>query len=356
MRIARMTRLLLVLAAALLLLPGAASAAVCTPLNCAPSQFAVGNGALIAYRHSALGPVSVTSVRTGKVLHRLPGGFSGGPWLVHQKSGDALQWFDLRSGSARGSTTLPWKIRLAGVSQDGARAVGFRLVPDGKTTLVVVSRSSVRSIVLPGRQWDFDALRGDNLFLVRYLAGGGYQVRFLDLRSGTLAPNPLKDPHESGRIWGTPFARLSSRDGNVLFTLYVASNGAAMVHQLDLVHATARCIDLPGSGDFLAASTWGMALSRSGQTLWAVSTGYGRVVSLDVSTRRVRSEFRFDLPYWNQANGTRLALRSDGRQVGVANGEEVATIALTARKVLERSHSASTAIAWLPTGRLVAFR
>jgi hypothetical protein len=357
MRIARMTRLLLVLAAVtLVLLPGAASAAVCSPLNCAASQFAVGNGALIAYRHSALGPVSVTSLRTGKVLHRVPGGFSGGTLLVHQQAGKSLQWFDLRSGAARGSRTLPWKVRLAGVSQDGTRAVGFRLVPDGKTTLVVASRSVMRTVVLPGRQWDFDALLGDNMFLVRYLPGGGYQVRFLDLRSGKLAPNPLKDPHESGTIWGTPFSRLASRDGTVLFTLYVASNGAAMVHQLDLVHAKARCIDLPGTGNFLSASTWAMALSRSGRTLWAISPGYGRVVSLDVSTRRVRSAFRFELPYWNQATGTRLALRGDGNELGVANGEEVARIALTERKVLERSHAASTAIGWSPTGRLVVLR
>src|SRR5262249_54646629 len=44
MRIGRMKRLLLALVAALLLLlPGAASAAVCTPLSCAASQFSVGD-------------------------------------------------------------------------------------------------------------------------------------------------------------------------------------------------------------------------------------------------------------------------------------------------------------------------
>ena len=356
-RNARMTRLLLVLAAVtLLLLPGAASAAVCTPLNCAASQFTVGNGGLLAYRHSALGPVSVTSLRTGKVLHRVPGGFSGGTLLVHQKSGKTLQWFDLRSGAVRGVATLPWKVRLAGVSQDGTRAIGFRLVPDGATTLVVASRAAVRTFVLPGRQWDFDALRGNNLFLVRYLSTGGYQVRYLDLRTGRLAPSPLKDPHESGTIWGIPFARLATADGNVLFTLYVASNGAAMVHQLDLVQATARCIDLPGTGDFLSASTWALALSRDGKTLWAVSPGYGRVVSLDVATRRVDSAFQFELANWDRATGTRIALRGDGTELAVANGAEVARIALTERKVLERTRRQATAVAWSPTGELLTLR
>jgi hypothetical protein len=352
-----MTRPLLVLATvALLLLPGAARAAVCTPLNCAASQFTVGNGELLAYRHSALGPVSVTSLATGKMLHRVPGGFSGGTLLVHQKGGKTLQWFDLRSGVVRGVTALPWKVRLAGVSQDGTRAIGFRLVPDGATTLVVASRSAVRTFVLPGRQWDFDALRGDKLFLVRYLSSGGYQVRYLDLRTGKLAPTPLKDPHESGTIWGIPFSRLASADGNVLFTLYVASNGAAMVHQLDLVHATARCIDLPGTGDFLSASTWALALSRDGKTLWAISPGYGRAVSLDVATRRVASAFRFELPNWDRSTGTRIALRRDGSELAVANGAEVARVALTERKVVGRASRASTAVGWSITGELLALR
>jgi hypothetical protein len=356
-RMTHMTRLLLVLAAAaFLLLPGAAGAAVCTPLNCAASQFSVGQGDLLAYRHSALGPVSVTSLATGKVIHRVPGGFSGGTLLVHQKAGTTLQWFDLRTGAVRGATTLPWKVRLAGVSQDGTRAVGFRLVPDGATTLVVASRSALRTFVLPGRQWDFDALRGDNLFLVRYLSTGGYQVRYLDLHTGKLAPRPLKDPHESGTIWGIPFSRLASGDGNVLFTLYVASNGAAMVHQLDLVHATARCIDLPGTGDFLSASTWALALSRDEKTLWAISPGYGRAVSLDVATRRVASAFQFELPNWDRSTGTRIALRRDGSELAVANGAEVARVALTEQKVVVRASRASTAVGWSPTGELLALR
>jgi hypothetical protein len=351
-----MTRLLLVLAAALLLLPGAASAAVCTPLNCAASQFTVGGNDLLAYRHTALGPVSVTSLRTGRVLHRVPGGFSGGTLLVHQRSGKTLQWFDLRTGRAQGLASLRWKVRLAGVSQDGTRAIGFRLVPDGATTLVVASRSAVRTFVLPGRQWDFDALRGNNLFLVRYLSTGGYQVRYLDLQTGKLAPSPLKDPHESGTIWGVPFSRLASPDGAWLFPLSVASTGAALVHELDLGHATARCIDLPGTGDFLSASTWAMALSRDGKTLWAASPGYGRLVSLDVATRRVDSAFAFELPNWNRATGTRVALRDDGAALALANGEEIATLALTERKVLERSHAASTAVGWTPTGLLRVLR
>ena len=71
---------------------------------------------------------------------------------------------------------------------------------------------------------------------------------------------PLKDPHESGTIWGQPYSRLASTDGRYLFTLYIGSNGGSMIHALDLDTATARCIDLPGTGDYLASTAWALAL------------------------------------------------------------------------------------------------
>ena len=112
---------------------------------------------------------------------------------------------------------------------------------------------------------------------------GGYQVRLVDLATGKLASSPLKDPHESGTIWGQPFSRLASPDGRFLFTLYLGSNGGAMMHELDLKAAKARCIDLPGTGDYGSASSWALSLAPDGRTLWAVSPGYGRVVGIDVA-------------------------------------------------------------------------
>ena len=148
---------------------------------------------------------------------------------------------------------------------------------------------------MPGRQWDFDALRGDNLFLIKYLSGGGYQVRLLHVASGKLEAKPLKDPHESGTIWGQPYSRLASTDGRYLFTLYIGSNGGSMIHALDLDTAKARCIDLPGTGDYLASTAWGLALARGGHTLWAANPSHGRVVGIDVRTRKVTRAFRIDV-------------------------------------------------------------
>ena len=60
-----MKRLLPFLALLALLLPGAARAAACSPLNCAPSQFALAHGTLLGFRTAALRPVKVVDLRTG---------------------------------------------------------------------------------------------------------------------------------------------------------------------------------------------------------------------------------------------------------------------------------------------------
>jgi DNA-binding beta-propeller fold protein YncE len=346
-----MTRLLLVLCAAALLLPGAAGAAACSPLNCAPSQFTLDHGSLLAYRTSANAPISVTSLVTGEGVATLPAGFVYRDTLIHRE-GKTIEWYDATTGAKTASKALPWGIRLAGGSQDGSRAVGFRLTPDRATSIVVVSASGARTIVIPGRQWDFDALRGNHLVLIRYLRQGGYRIRLLDLRTGKLAPKPLKDPHESGIIWGQPFERVSSADGRFLFTSYIASNGSAMVHELDLDTATARCIDLPGTGDYGAAASWAMLASPNGRTLWAVAPGYGRAVAIDVASRKVIRSFRITLDYWNLGNGTRAAMSPDGREVALTDGETVARVGLEARKVVQRLKVRAVAVGYSPDGQL----
>ena len=343
--------LLALLAVTALGLPGAAGAAACSPLNCAPSQFALAHGTLLGFRTSALGQVRVVDLKTGVRQLTLPGGFVGGDTLVH-KAGRQLVWYDATTGKRTHALSLKRNMRLAGVSQDGSRAVGFRLIPGGGTTVVVASPQGARELVLPGEQWDFDALRGGRLFLIRYLSLGGYQVRLLDLRTGVLAPKPLKDPHESGTIWGQPFSRLSSADGRFLFTLYITSNGAAMVHELDLDDATARCIDLPGTGDYASAASWAMMLAPDGRTLWAVSPGYGRVVAIDIADRSITTAFRIELPNWAVGRGTRAAISPDANQIALADGNTVALLDLAQRRIEQRDRYVATAVGYSPTGQL----
>lgn len=350
-----MTRLALVLVAAALLLPSAAAGAACSPLNCAPSQFSLANGQLLGFRSNATAPVTIVDLATGKPRAALPSGVVGGTLLVHQQ-GTTLTWYDATSGETAGTAELPSATRLVGVSQDGRQAVGIRLTDAGSTTLVLASAAGVREIRVEGRQWDFDALRGDNLFLIRYLsAGGGYQVRLLHVGSGKLEAKPLKDPHESGTIWGQPYSRLASTDGRYLFTLYIGSNGGSMVHALDLSTAQARCIDLPGTGDYLASTAWGLALGGNGRTLWAANPSTGRVVGIDVRTRKVTRAFKIQVGSWSRGRGTRAALSPDGNRIALADGERVAVVGVAAGKVVARRPTAAAALGYSPTGRLWTF-
>jgi len=330
-------------------LPSAARSAACSPLNCAPSQFTFAHGTMAGYRTSAHGPVTVVDLRTGRAVHALPEGITAGRVLVH-RAGRTIEWYDMRRGTRVATAPLVRPERLVGVSQDGSRAVTLRLAPGGGTELTIVSRHARRALAIPGRDWDFDALAGDNLFLIKYLPAGGYQVRLLHLSTGRLEAAPLKDPHESGTIWGQPFSRLASPDGRYLFTLYISGNGAAMVHELDVHRATARCIDLPGTGDYGSAATW--ALELRGRTLWAASPGYGRVVAIDVLRRTVTRTFRIDLPYWNVANGTRAALSPDGTRLALANQEQVAVFGVADGRLVRRDRSGAVAVAYSPAGRL----
>jgi hypothetical protein len=347
-----MRRLVILFTGCALLLPGAARSAACSPLDCGPSQVVVSNGTLLAYRAASHGPVAVADLRSGESLFSLPWGFVYGKVLVHQE-GNRIEWYDATTGKKTAERALPWKIRLAGASQDGSRAVAFR----ARSRVELVTPTSVHEVTLPKGSWDFDALRGNHLVLIQ-IRSGGYQVRLVNLAHRSSQTKLLKDPHESGTIWGQAWSRLSSADGRYLFTLYLASNGAAMVHELDLVTAKARCIDLPGTGDYGSGTSWGMVLAPDGRTLWLASPGYGRVVAIDIRTRKIVEAFRISLSYWNLGNPTRTAISPDGTQLALTDGETVARIDVHERRVVARAPAAhAVALGYAPdTGELRTLR
>jgi hypothetical protein len=313
------------LLAAALLLPGATRAAACSPLDCAPSQFSLDHGRLLATRSATTAPVRVLDLRTGATVRRLPAGVVQGRVLVSRAHG-LLTWHDLVTGRVRKTVRVDVpQTSLVGVSQDGSRAVLSRYDLHG-TTFVVAGHGPVQRIQFPtGREWRFDALSGSRLYLIHDVQGG-YQVRLYDLAAHHLRVRPLKDPNGSSTIWGTAFARLASPDGRYLFTLYIAPDGGSMIHELDLRDALAHCVDLPGNGDvpgtgdFNAAMTTSLALSPDGRTLWAVSPGYGRATAIGVTTHRVRTVIRFD--GWWQGNAGLAATAPDGR-IAVSEGSRI---------------------------------
>jgi hypothetical protein len=349
-----MKTLLLVLVLAAAVLPGAARAGYCSPITCAPSQFSLAGGDLLGFRASSEKPVNVVDLASGETRWTVPAGPSGGKYVVHL-DGLRLDWYDASRGELAWTVTLPAQGRLAGVSQDGLRAVVLRVVGGDHTEVAVVSRTGTRTLRVAGKAWDFDALRGDKLFLVKYLAGGAYQIRLAHLGSGRVEGRPLKDPHESGTIWGSAYSRVSSADGRYLFTLYIAQNGASMVHALDLAEGTARCIDLPGTGDFMSATSWALVVSPDARLLWAVGPGYKRAVTIDVRARKVTGSFRIDLPSWAMGGGTRAALSPDGRRIALTDGESVAELNLRTHK-LSRESTAAVAVGYSRGGKLWKLR
>jgi len=274
--------------------------------------------------------------------------------LVTRSAAGEVQWIDALTGqpTRTASYTSNIDLGLVGVSQDAARAVlqGWDKAAK-QTVVIVVGAGGQRTIRLPTQQWGFDALSSSSVYLLHYLKNG-YEVRRYDLAAGKLLARPLKDPQASSTIWGIPWSRVSSADGRYLFTLYVGTNGASMVHQLDLRTSTARCIDLPGTGDFASATSYALELSHDGRTLWAVSPGYGRVVGIDVRTKRVKLAFTFarGSSYNETPISSVSALSADGSQIAVGVGGELWFVQTAKRTVVRAKPRSALALGFAPDG------
>jgi hypothetical protein len=333
----------LVVAAALLgaLLPGVARGGACSPLDCSPSQFTLAHGTLLALRLSTDRPVRVVDLRSGATRWRLPPGIVSGHTLVHQ-DGALLTWYDLATGARLRDALLQQHgtFQLVGASQDGRTAVLAR-TEHRSTTFALVSDARRRIVRLGGRGWAFDALNGGKLFLVHYLKGG-YEIRWLDGGNGPLGALASRD-----RLWGSPWSRTSSADGRYLFTLYVGPNGAAMVHVLDTLHASARCVDLPGTGSWDDGTTYALVVDPDGRHLWAISTGYGRVVRIDVPSRRVVDAYRIHVDAWN-TNFTTAVMSPDGERIAFTDANHIWFLELARRRVVAGPSHTAIALAYSP--------
>jgi hypothetical protein len=327
-----MKRLVLVAFLLAAFVPAASRAGACSPLNCSPSQFTLGDGSLLGVRGAVYQNVRVLDLRTGNTLWRLPAGVVAGNTLVH-KDGTLLTWYDAVHGARVHDAVLQarGKFVLVGVSQNGRSAVVARTQGKSTTFAIVTQKQSERIVKLGGNKWQFDALNGDKLFLIHYLPKG-YEVRVLHLQSGVL-DEPLKDPNASSTIWGSPWSHVSSANGRFLYTLYVGSNGGSMVHVLDTRLGTARCIDLPGNGSWDKASTYALVVDPDGRHLWAISPGYGRIAHVDVPAHRVVDSYRFDAAGWN-TNTTLAAMSPDAKRIAISDGYHIAFVQLARRKVV----------------------
>jgi DNA-binding beta-propeller fold protein YncE len=327
-----------------------APGAGCAPVTCGSSQVTLAQGKLLGIRaFGSTGTLRVVDLRTGATRWRLPSGVLGANLLVHQ-DGTLLTWFNASTGARVGDTIAQTRgnFFLTGVSQDGTRAVLAR-TQRRSTTFVIASRTGQRRIVLGKNNWSFDALSGTKLYLLQYLKQG-YVVRLYDLETNKLVAQPLKDANEAAVISGVPWVRQSSADGRYLFTIYISSSGAAMVHQLDVRAGIAKCIDLPGNGDFNSGTTYSLAASADGSTLWAVSPGYGKVAAIDVAQSRVRQTFDFQAATAKGPTGGVAAMSPDGERLAVGSGGRLWFVGLAQRRVEAQPHIA-IALGFSPNGK-----
>jgi DNA-binding beta-propeller fold protein YncE len=123
------------------------------------------------------------------------------------------------------------------------------------------------------------------------------------------------------------------------------------VHELDLRNARARCIDLLGTGDFTAGTSYAMELSPDGRTLWAVSPGYGRVAAIDVRSAKVKLAFRFRRDGSTDApTGTVSALSPNGAQLAVAVGGKLWFVSTTRHTVVRAKQRLPLALGFSTDG------
>jgi hypothetical protein len=346
-----MKRLLPVAILALGLLPGAASAAGCAPLTCAPTSTSFAGTHLLALQtKGASSAVDIYDLATGKTRWQLPRGILAGKILVH-KEGSALTWLNATTGEQMARHTLPaftnWF--LAGTSVDGKRAVLSHTTRRPLRTSFAVSGAGTRKLSLPGN-WGFDALRGQRLYFLEYLKQG-YVVRVYDLAKGKLVAQPVKNGDEGTVIDGFAWSRLTSWDGSYVFTLYINSASEAMIHELDVRSGVARCIDLPGDGDFGGAAGYGLALTPDGKTVWAASAAYGRVAAVDVASAKVRSSFAFKAFPNENAAAPAIALNPDGDVLALSMAARTWFLDLTAKKGRLGPGGPAAAIGFSPDGQ-----
>jgi hypothetical protein len=248
--------------------------------------------------------VSVIDSRSHRVDLSLPLGTPSPDWThLYTVGSGALVDLDPQTGASLHRMQLPGHFELppatvtgvpGGLSQNGRWLVleSFDATSDGVRTgthLLIVDTSyarAARQINLNGF-FEFDAVSNDGqrIFLIEYLDGNQYHVRFYDLGSGRLDPNVIFDKSDgSSAMAGVRLTGIPSHDGQWLYSVYVREDKSAFIHALNLDVPFALCLDLPGSG--YAANPdefhWSLAMNAAGTHLYAANGATGIVTDLPI--------------------------------------------------------------------------
>jgi hypothetical protein len=249
--------------------------------------------------------ITVRDSASGALERELPLGTPAPDWSRYYtvtpvaKSG-RLTALDPRSGRTIAQTTVPTGYWLPSLGYQGPTA---GLSPNGQwlaltdngsaLTGKLVSSFLVGPSSLSGAfktvrvngDFSFDALSdtGQSLYLIQKMGDPNhYQVRLLDVRSGTLVEQPVVDKRDAAEpMNGIRGDSAASPLGEYVFTVY-AREGGPFIHALPLDQPFAWCIDLPAKApsDLEEQFHWSLAFNQSGSLLYAVNSSTGRIAEI----------------------------------------------------------------------------
>lgn len=183
-------------------------------------------------------------------------------------------------------------------------------------------------MTLPG-DFAFDALSADarHLYLIEHLgqAGSGhYQVRVYDPAAGALIAGAIVDKRDVAEAMeGRPVGRVTSGDGQWVYTLYVKTDGTAFVHELDTTDSLALCADLPDQARAASAAdvlAWRLAL-RGADLPYAANGRLGILVALDSGGVRSTGQ----MATASAPSSDELAVAADSKVLYLAGPDGVTT-------------------------------
>jgi hypothetical protein len=317
--------------------------------------------------------ISVVDSKSHQEVRRLPLGVPSADWQhLYSLDSTALVDTDPQSGVTGARLDLEHVYRMpdatatgmpGGLSPNASWLVVERYdqsddsLPTGSHFLVIQTTAmKISARVDLAGFFDFDAISndGNRLFLIQYVNGKQYYVRFFDVAAGKLDPYPVVDKSEGGdAMTGIRLSGIASTGGGWLFSMYVRDHANPFVHALSLDTPMAFCLDLRGGGyaDDGAAMQWTLAMSPSGTDLYAANAASGDVARIGMSdgTPRIIRTERLAQPgtvagliktvQAKEVGGNTAVVSADGRTVAFGGMSGIVWVDGQTLKVRERALS-----------------
>ena len=249
--------------------------------------------------------ITVRDTASGALERELPLGTPAPDWsryyTVTSPAGSGrLTAIDPSSGRTMAQVAIPAGFALPSLGYQGPTA---GLSPSGKwlaltdngratsgklVTSFLVGASSLsgsfKTVRVDG-DFAFDALSdtGQSLYLIQRMGDPNhYQVRLLDVSSGTLVEHPVIDKREAAEpMNGIRGDSVADAQGAFVFTVYAREAGP-FIHALPLDQPFAWCIDLPATvaSDMEEQFHWSLAFNHQRSILYAINGSTGRIAEI----------------------------------------------------------------------------